>query len=77
MLKEGLLAPNFALPDKDGNRIKVGIIRCQQTEDMCPGTTDFKVASEGTPGFKESRSNCICFMYFKRKSNRNDMLYFY
>ena len=22
---------------------KVGIIRCQQTEDICPGTTDFKV----------------------------------
>lgn len=23
--------------------MKVGIIRCLQTEDMCPGTTDFKV----------------------------------
>ena len=22
--------------------MKVGIIRCMQTEDMCPGTTDFK-----------------------------------
>ena len=22
--------------------MKVGLIRCQQTEDMCPGTTDFK-----------------------------------
>jgi predicted metal-binding protein len=32
---------------------KVGIIRCQQTEDMCPGTTDFRVASEGTLAFKE------------------------
>jgi len=30
---------------------KVGIIRCQQTEDMCPGTTDFKVASEGKCAF--------------------------
>lgn len=30
---------------------KVGIIRCQQTEDMCPGTTDFKVAREGKLGF--------------------------
>ncbi|HLB74763.1 MAG TPA: CGGC domain-containing protein [Sedimentisphaerales bacterium] len=30
---------------------KVGIIRCQQTEDMCPGTTDFKVACEGKLAF--------------------------
>lgn len=33
---------------------KAGIIRCQQTEDMCPGTTDFKVAAEGTCAFKET-----------------------
>lgn len=32
---------------------KVGIIRCQQTEDMCPGTTDFKVAALGELAFKE------------------------
>ncbi len=32
---------------------KVGVIRCQQTEDMCPGTTDFKVASEGKLAFEE------------------------
>lgn len=32
---------------------KVGIIRCQQTEDMCPGTTDFACAAEGKLGFKE------------------------
>lgn len=32
---------------------KVGIIRCQQTEDMCTGTTDFKVAKEGILGFAE------------------------
>lgn len=31
---------------------KVGIIRCQQTEDMCPGTTDFKVAAQGQLGFE-------------------------
>ena len=24
--------------------MKVGFIRCMQTEDMCPGTTDFKIA---------------------------------
>lgn len=33
--------------------MKVGIIRCQQTEDMCPGTTDFKVAKEGKLAFEE------------------------
>jgi predicted metal-binding protein len=31
---------------------KIGIIRCQQTEDMCPGTTDFKVASQGKLAFE-------------------------
>lgn len=33
---------------------KVGIIRCQQTEDVCPGTTDFKVASQGKLAFEET-----------------------
>lgn len=32
---------------------KVGIIRCQQTEDMCPGNTDFKVAAQGKLAFEE------------------------
>jgi predicted metal-binding protein len=32
---------------------KVGIIRCQQTEDMCPGTTCFKVASLGKRAFEQ------------------------
>ena len=36
--------------------MKVGIIRCQQTEDMCPGTTCFKVAKEGTGAFQEAGS---------------------
>lgn len=31
---------------------KVGIIRCQQTEDMCPGTTDFKTATAGNLAFE-------------------------
>ena len=26
--------------------MKVGIIRCMQTEDFCPGTTDFKMIRE-------------------------------
>ncbi|MFZ2629970.1 MAG: CGGC domain-containing protein [Desulfosalsimonadaceae bacterium] len=33
--------------------MRIGIIRCRQTEDMCPGTTDFKVASEGKLAFQE------------------------
>jgi predicted metal-binding protein len=32
---------------------KIGIIRCQQTEDMCPGTADFKAASQGKMAFAE------------------------
>lgn len=35
---------------------KVGIIRCQQTEDLCPGTTDFKVAVEGKLAFVHTGS---------------------
>ncbi len=31
---------------------KVGIIRCQQAEDLCPGTTCFKAALNGTLGFE-------------------------
>ena len=34
--------------------MRIGIIRCQQAEDMCPGITDFKVASEGKMGFAET-----------------------
>jgi predicted metal-binding protein len=34
--------------------LKVGIIRCQQTEDICPGTTDFQVASKGKLAFEET-----------------------
>jgi len=34
--------------------MKVGIIRCQLTEDMCPGSTDFKVAREGSLAFEET-----------------------
>jgi predicted metal-binding protein len=31
-----------------------GIIRCQQTEDMCQGLTDFKVATKGILAFEET-----------------------
>jgi len=34
--------------------MKVGIIRCQQTEDMCPATTDFTVTKEGKGAFAET-----------------------
>ncbi|WP_242833565.1 CGGC domain-containing protein [Desulfosporosinus youngiae] len=32
--------------------MKVGIIRCQQTEDMCSGSRGFKVAEEGKLALK-------------------------
>ena len=34
--------------------MKVGVIRCQQTEDLCPGNTDFKIAKEGKCAFETS-----------------------
>ena len=34
--------------------MKVGLIRCQQTEDICPGTTDFIVTSKGEMAFSET-----------------------
>ncbi len=33
---------------------KAGIIRCQQTEDMCPGTSCFKVAKGGKLAFEKT-----------------------
>lgn len=32
--------------------MKVGVIRCMQTEDMCPGTMDFKVMKEKKYAFE-------------------------
>lgn len=32
--------------------MKVGIIRCMQTEDYCPGTTDFKVIRDKQCAFE-------------------------
>jgi len=32
--------------------MKAGLIRCMQTEDMCPGTTDFKVMKEKKLAFE-------------------------
>lgn len=33
--------------------MKIGIIRCQQTEDVCPGTTDFRYAAAGKGAFED------------------------
>ncbi len=32
--------------------MKLGIIRCMQTEDYCPGTTDFKMIREKKGAFE-------------------------
>ena len=32
--------------------MKVGLIRCMQTEDMCPGTTDFMFMREKKGAFE-------------------------
>jgi predicted metal-binding protein len=34
--------------------MKIGIIRCQQTEDICAGNTDFKIAKEGKMAFEKT-----------------------
>ena len=34
-----------------GDAMKVGIIRCMQTEDYCPGTTDFRMVRERQGAF--------------------------
>ncbi len=31
--------------------MKIGVIRCMQTEDMCPGTSDFKAIQNKTGAF--------------------------
>ncbi len=33
--------------------MKVGILRCQQTEDICPGTKCLRMAIEGTQAFQD------------------------
>lgn len=37
--------------------MKVGLIRCMQTEDMCPATTDFKVMKEKKLAFEGVEGN--------------------
>ncbi len=36
--------------------MKVGIIRCQQTEDMCPGNTDFNPIGYPCPNFENIKN---------------------
>ena len=61
--------------------MKVGIIRCLQTEDMCPGTTDFKVIKEKKAAFKDIEEDIeiIGFEISNRKEvgrlNKNNWLY--
>ena len=37
---------------------KIGIIRCQQTEDICPGTTDFLTVAQGKGSFASLGEEC-------------------
>jgi len=37
--------------------LKIGIIRCRQTEDMCPGTIDFKIIREKKCAFEGIKEN--------------------
>lgn len=34
--------------------MKASVIRCMMTEDLCPGTTDFKMAITGKGAFEET-----------------------
>jgi predicted metal-binding protein len=34
--------------------MKIGVIRCQQTEDICPGDTDFAFARNGKGAFEDT-----------------------
>lgn len=37
--------------------MKIGLIRCQQTEDLCPATTDFKVIQSKKGAFSDVDEN--------------------
>ncbi len=39
--------------------MKLGIIRCMQTEDYCPGTTDFRAVREKTGAFAETEEEIV------------------
>ena len=48
-----VLSEKIVVEFEEKSMKKVGIIRCQQTEDLCPGTMDFKCAAKGKLAFKE------------------------
>ena len=37
--------------------MKLGIIRCMQTEEICPGTTDFRMVREHAGAFEDVRED--------------------
>ena len=39
--------------------MKLGIIRCMQTEDYCPGTTDFRAVREKTGAFAGTEEEIV------------------
>lgn len=39
--------------------MKIGIIRCMQTEDYCPGTADFKAVREKTGVFADVEEEIV------------------
>ncbi|MDF2892574.1 MAG: hypothetical protein K0R80_2941 [Clostridia bacterium] len=56
--------------------MKVGLIRCMQTEDMCPATTCFKVMNTKKLAFEGVDEDievigyhCSSFLYNKRQPN--------
>ena len=54
---EGRESASFFHSRHQGIDLKVGIIRCQQTEDLCPGTGDF-AAVEKKSGAFETLGDC-------------------
>lgn len=50
--------------DSEEKTMKVGIIRCMQTEDICPGTADFRAIREKTGVFSgvTEEIECIGFV---------------
>ena len=54
---EGRESASFFHSRHQGIDIKVGIIRCQQTEDLCPGTGDFAAVKKKSGAF-ETLGDC-------------------
>ena len=51
--------------------MKIGIIRCMQTEDFCPGTADFKMIRDHKGGFEAGGGyHSLCILHQKRDAYR-------